>query len=85
MVEEIRYIDYRYYRFLLHPEGEFRMVRCVHFCTLATALGETNDDWLPQGMERSELEDDEFTSTGFIIVGSVITHYLIRVECHRSR
>lgn len=26
-IEEIRYIDYRYYRFLLHPEGEFRMVR----------------------------------------------------------
>ncbi len=29
MIDEIRYIDYRYYRFLLHPEGEFRMVRCV--------------------------------------------------------
>lgn len=27
MIEQIRYIDYRYYRFLLHPEGEFRMVR----------------------------------------------------------
>ncbi|KAK4701843.1 hypothetical protein P7C70_g4386, partial [Phenoliferia sp. Uapishka_3] len=27
MVETVRYIDYRYYRLLLHPEGEFRMVR----------------------------------------------------------
>lgn len=27
MLAEIRYIDYRYYRFLLHPDGEFRMVR----------------------------------------------------------
>lgn len=26
-VTEVRYIDYRYYRLLLHPEGEFRMVR----------------------------------------------------------
>ncbi|KAL8278174.1 hypothetical protein RQP46_009347 [Phenoliferia psychrophenolica] len=27
MVDKVRYIDYRYYRLLLHPEGEFRMVR----------------------------------------------------------
>ncbi|GAA6043571.1 hypothetical protein JCM8097_005258 [Rhodosporidiobolus ruineniae] len=27
MVEEIKYLDYRYYRFLLHPDGGFRMVR----------------------------------------------------------
>lgn len=27
MVDSIRYVDYRYYRLLLHPEGEFRMVR----------------------------------------------------------
>lgn len=27
MIESIRYVDYRYYRLLLHPEGEFRMVR----------------------------------------------------------
>lgn len=26
-VDTVRYIDYRYYRLLLHPEGEFRMVR----------------------------------------------------------
>jgi cation-transporting ATPase 13A3/4/5 len=27
LLEQVRYIDYRYYRFLLHPDGEFRMVR----------------------------------------------------------
>lgn len=27
MVDMLKYVDYRYYRFLLHPEGEFRMVR----------------------------------------------------------
>ncbi|KAM0753330.1 hypothetical protein T439DRAFT_299617 [Meredithblackwellia eburnea MCA 4105] len=27
MVSTVKYIDYRYYRLLLHPEGEFRMVR----------------------------------------------------------
>ncbi|GAA5825204.1 hypothetical protein JCM11251_006142 [Rhodosporidiobolus azoricus] len=26
-VEEIKFVDYRYYRFLLHPDGGFRMVR----------------------------------------------------------
>lgn len=29
MVEKLTFIDYRYYRFLLHPDGMFRMVRCV--------------------------------------------------------
>ncbi|BGP17337.1 hypothetical protein JCM10213_007551 [Rhodosporidiobolus nylandii] len=27
MLEEVKYVDYRYYRFLLHPDGGFRMVR----------------------------------------------------------
>ncbi len=27
LVDKLQYVDYRYYRFLLHPEGEFRMVR----------------------------------------------------------
>ncbi|GAA5912394.1 hypothetical protein JCM5296_001717 [Sporobolomyces johnsonii] len=27
VVEEVKFIDYRYYRFLLHPDGSFRMVR----------------------------------------------------------
>lgn len=27
LVDTLKYVDYRYYRFLLHPEGEFRMVR----------------------------------------------------------
>lgn len=27
LLDKVRYIDYRYYRFLLHPDGEFRMVR----------------------------------------------------------
>ena len=27
LVDKIQYVDYRYYRFLLHPEGDFRMVR----------------------------------------------------------
>ncbi|GAA6064384.1 hypothetical protein JCM10212_002917 [Sporobolomyces blumeae] len=27
MVDEVKFIDYRYYRFLLHPDGQFRMVR----------------------------------------------------------
>ncbi|KDE02331.1 hypothetical protein MVLG_07113 [Microbotryum lychnidis-dioicae p1A1 Lamole] len=26
-ITQLQYLDYRYYRFLLHPEGEFRMVR----------------------------------------------------------
>ncbi|GAA5922543.1 hypothetical protein JCM1841_006194 [Sporobolomyces salmonicolor] len=26
-VEEVKFVDYRYYRFLLHPDGSFRMVR----------------------------------------------------------
>ncbi|GAA5923044.1 hypothetical protein JCM3775_006234 [Rhodotorula graminis] len=26
-VDEIKFLDYRYYRFLLHPDGHFRMVR----------------------------------------------------------
>lgn len=33
MLEEIRYVDYRYYRFLLHPDGDFRMVRSVQLLT----------------------------------------------------
>ncbi|GAA5929875.1 putative acid anhydride hydrolase [Sporobolomyces koalae] len=27
MIDEIKFIDYRYYRFMLHPDGQFRMVR----------------------------------------------------------
>ncbi|GAA6055600.1 hypothetical protein JCM3770_006719 [Rhodotorula araucariae] len=26
-IDELKYLDYRYYRFLLHPDGHFRMVR----------------------------------------------------------
>ncbi|GJN90098.1 hypothetical protein Rhopal_003097-T1 [Rhodotorula paludigena] len=37
-VSELRFVDYRYYRFLLHPDGQFRMVRewkDPHWTTLA--------------------------------------------------
>ncbi|GAA6025566.1 hypothetical protein JCM11491_003215 [Sporobolomyces phaffii] len=27
MIDEIKFIDYRYYRFMLHPDGQFRMAR----------------------------------------------------------
>lgn len=27
-VDELKFVDYRYYRFLLHPDGMFRMIRC---------------------------------------------------------
>jgi len=27
MIDEVKYIDYRYYRFMLHPDGQFRMAR----------------------------------------------------------
>ena len=33
-VNEIKFLDYRYYRFLLHPDGHFRMVRCVPFLSI---------------------------------------------------
>ncbi|KAM0791677.1 hypothetical protein ACM66B_003953 [Microbotryomycetes sp. NB124-2] len=27
MIDQVSFVDYRYYRFMLHPEGDFRMVR----------------------------------------------------------
>ncbi|KAK4054952.1 hypothetical protein OIO90_003293 [Microbotryomycetes sp. JL221] len=27
MIDQVHFVDYRYYRFMLHPEGDFRMIR----------------------------------------------------------
>ncbi|CEQ42827.1 SPOSA6832_04672 [Sporobolomyces salmonicolor] len=41
-VEEVKFVDYRYYRFLLHPDGSFRMVRCASFAS-AVSLPSLSD------------------------------------------
>lgn len=58
-VEELKFIDYRYYRFLLHPDGMFRMVRYV--AREAGLLQITTQKKLtliepPQGLERPLLD-----------------------------
>lgn len=67
-ISAIRFIDYRYYRFLLHPDGDFRMVRYVAHPRIHKLTNSL------QGMERSRLEDAPFAATGIIRDGRDATN-----------
>lgn len=58
-VEELKFVDYRYYRFLLHPDGMFRMIRCAR--SLSSSIAPSLAHPRPPRL-RSDWKDPNWTS-----------------------